>query len=167
MKKLDQNKRKRAIQAINFIEELSWLLDSKKTIDFKEVPLILRSLLNSDSSVSLDSKYESPNPNKNYLIGILPNFFQDTDLFRTNVDLSDFAEIALSIPITRPEKRSKYELIGLIVCEITNLDDSDLTNLVNALGELTGNNEKLKKIKEEKKKANFSWNSAIEYLSKM
>lgn len=167
MEKIDQNKRKKITQAINFVEELSWLLDSKKSIDLKEIPYLLRNLLENNLSVSGIDKFSSPNPNKNYLIGILPNLFQDNDLFKTNIDLADFAETILKIPVNRAEKRSRYELIGLIVCEVTNLKESDLTNLVDALSKIAGSNEKLKQIKEAKKKANFSWNDAIKTLSAM
>lgn len=165
MEKIDQNKRKKITQAINLVEELSWLLDSKKSIDLKEIPSLLRNLLDNNSSVSGSDKFSSPNPNKNYLIGVLPNLFQDNDLFKTNIDLADFAETILNIPVNRAEKRSRYELIGLIVCEVTNLNESDLTNLVDALSKIAGSNEKLKQIKEAKKKANFSWNDAIKTLS--
>lgn len=167
MAKIDQNRRKKVAQAINFIEELSWLIDNKKGADLKELPSLLRGLLDSGNGLPIDSKYESTNPNKNYLIGILPNLFQDEELFKTNIDLSDFAETVLKVPINRAEKRSKYELIGLIVCEVTNLNDPNLTILVNALSKLTGNKEQLKQIKEARKRANFSWNQAIQELSKL
>lgn len=165
MEKVDQNKRKKITQAINFVEELSWLLDSKKNIDLKEIPFLLRSLMDSYSLSSGTDKYSSPNPNKNYLIGVLPNLFQDIDLFKANVDLADFAETILKVSVSRPEKRSRYELIGLIVCEVANLNESDLTNLVDALSKISGSNDRLKQIKEAKKKANFSWNDAIKSLS--
>jgi hypothetical protein len=165
MEKIDQNKKRKTQQAINFIEELAWLFDAKKNIDLKELPLTLRNILENNSSIPVSAKYESPNPNKNYLIGILPNLFQDVDLFKTNSDLSDFAESILKIEINRSEKRSRYELIGLIVCEVVNLDESKLTNLVDSLASITGSKEKLKQFKEAKKRANFSWNDAIQQLS--
>lgn len=164
MEKIDPIRKKKLNQAINFFEELSWLFDSKKNIDYKEATLLLRNLLES-SSVSFSDRFSSPNPNKNYLIGILPNLFQDSELFKTNVDLAEFAESILKITINRPEKRSRYELIGLIVCEVTNLNETDLTSLVDSLAKLAGSNEKLKQIKEAKKQANFSWNDAIKTLS--
>jgi hypothetical protein len=167
MERIDPNRRKKVKLAINFIEELSWLLDNKKNIDLKELPFILREIIDGNQNIPTNNKYESQNQNKNYLIGILPNLFQDFDLFKTNLDLSDFAENVLHIPVNRAEKRSRYELIGLIVCEVINLDDSSLSNLVDALGKITGNHDNLKKFKEQKKKANFSWNEAIQQLSLM
>ena len=136
----------------------------KKGIDLKEIPALLRSLLDSNSTLPVAEKYASPNPNKNYLIGILPNFFQDKELFKSRTDLSDFAEKVLKIKVTRVDKRSEYELIGLIICEVNNLNDSDLTSLVEVLFKITGSKEKLKQIKDAKRKANFSWNEAIKTL---
>jgi len=78
--------------------------------------------------MSIDTKYESTNPNKNYLSEYSLTY-SGQDLFKTNNDLSDFAETVLRVSVSRAEKRSKYELIGLIVCEVTNLTDSNLTNL--------------------------------------
>lgn len=164
---LDSNKKRKITQTINFFEELSWLFDSysKRNIDFKEMPILLRQIIENNSGLSVTNKYESPNPNKNYLIGILPNLFQDSELFKTNFDLSDFAENVLKIEVSRVEKRSRYELIGLIVCEVINLNEDDLSILVDSLAKITNNNEKLKQFKEAKKKANFSWNEAIQQLS--
>lgn len=161
---MDKNKNKKVKQAINLIEELSWLLEKNNNVKLREIPEILREVINQGESMPL--KYKSDNPNKNYLIGVLPNLFQDQDLFKTNSDLIEFATIILKVVISRPEKRSRYELIGLIVCEVRNLNDFDLDVLVEALAEITTNEDKLKKFKENKKKSNFSWNDAIYELNK-
>ena len=165
MKKLDPNKKKKIIQAINFMEEFSWLLDSKRNLDLKEIPELLRDALESDNTLFSQTKYSSLNQNKNFLIGVLPTLFQDEEMFRTNVELIDFAVNVLRIPLSKSAKRSRYEYIGLIVCEITKLDDDNLSNLVSALSEITGSNEKLKLLKEERKKDNFSWNDTIHRLN--
>lgn len=160
---MDKASEKKLSQAINLIEELSWLLDSK-SIKLKDVPNVLRNNLISGKSSSV-SRYNSINPNKNFLIGVLPNLFQDLELFKTNNDLIEFANVVLRISISRAEKRSRYELIGLIVCEVRNLNDHNLNVLVEALDTLTNSEEKLKKFKENRKKANFSWNDAISELN--
>ncbi len=164
MEKLDQNKKKKISQAINLLEELAWILDSKKNIDLKEIPTLLRGLIEKDKNIIIQ-KYASPNSNKNYLVGILPNLFQDEELFKTNSELLEFAENVLNLKISKEAKRSRVEYIGLIVCEVTKLNDSNLTNLVEALGEITGSTEKLRLIKEAKKQPNFTWNDAIQKLS--
>ena len=165
MTKLDNIKRRKILQAINFIEELSWLFSNHSKIDTKEVPFLLRNLLESNDDSSITSKYSSTNKNKNFLIGILPNLFQDSDLFKSNLDLSDFGSSALKITITRPEKRSRYELIGLIICKIAALNDSELLLIVNALSQIAGDEEKMKQLEEAKKDINFSWNETIQNLN--
>lgn len=153
-------------QVLNLLEEMSWILDNSN-IKFKEIPHILKeSLYNIDNSNSLSNKYRSKNPNKDQLIGILPNFLQDTELFKTNSDLVDFGESVLKINITRADKRPRYELIGLLICEIRNLNDFELTRLVDALLEISNDEINLMKIKNKKKHdSNFSWNDAIYKLN--
>ncbi|MCD1588664.1 hypothetical protein K7H09_21900 [Halomonas sp. IOP_14] len=152
--------------AIDFIEELSWLLDSKKKLKLNEIPDILRSQMLTDSFVlSAADKYASPNPNIHYLIGVLPRLFQDTKLFPKNEDIASFAKDVLGIEVARVEKRSKYELIGLVVCECNELNDSKLEDMVNALSAITTSTEKISKFAEAKKLTGFSWNEAIRKLS--
>lgn len=159
---MDKAKLRKLNQAINMIEELSWIIDNS-SLKFKEIPEIIKYALEvKESSLIVSEKYKSKNPNKDQLIGILPNFLQDQDLFRTNKDLVDFGENILNIIITRADKRPKYELIGLIICEIRNLNDFELEKLVDALIKITNSEEKLLKIKYKKNTdANFSWNDAI------
>jgi hypothetical protein len=67
--------------AIDFIEELSWILDSKRKLKLSDIPEILRSQLHTDNQASsAANKYKSPNPNIHYLIGVLPRLFQDAKL---------------------------------------------------------------------------------------
>jgi hypothetical protein len=151
--------------AIDFIEELSWLLESKKNLKLNEIPSILRNkLLTPEPSGGSADKYISPNPNIHYLIGVLPRLFQDIKLFSRNEDISEFANEVLGIEISRVEKRSKYELIGLIVCEANELDDRKLENLVQALSSITGSSEKLNLMIKEKFSTGFSWNETIRKL---
>ena len=148
--------------AIDFIEEMSWLLDSKKNLKLREIPEILRSrLLLSNSVSNAAEKYVSPNPNIHYLIGVLPRLFQDIKIFQRNEDIAEFASEVLGLKIARIEKRSKYELIGLIVCETNLLDDQKLEDLVTSLSEIAGNQDKLNFIAKEKETSNFSWNETI------
>ncbi|WP_353119606.1 hypothetical protein [Myroides odoratus] len=149
-------------QVLNLLEEISWTLDNSN-IKFKDIPNIIKeSLYNNEVNSPLSNKYRSKNPNKDQLIGILPNFLQDTELFKTNIDLVDFGESVLKINITRADKRPRYELIGLLICEIRNLNDFELTKLVDALLEISNDEFNLIKIKNRKKHdSNFSWNDAI------
>lgn len=166
MKNMDNTNRKKLQQAINFIEELSWLVNSKNVPDLKEIPELIRSAI-SDNAPAIARKYSSKNQNKNSLVGVLPNLFLDLELFKTNGDIAEFSESVLKIEIPRFEKRSRFEIIGLIVCEIPRLEDKELAVLVNAIEELTGDSDKLKKVKAEKQKANFSWNQTIQLLNNL
>lgn len=152
--------------AIDFIEELSWLLDAKRNLKLGDIPNILRNhMTTKDDVIGAANKYASPNPNIHYLIGVLPRLFQDKKLFPKNEDIAAFAEDVLGIDVSRVEKRSKYELIGMVVCECNDLDDSKLEEMVSALAAITGNSEKINRFVEEKKKTGFSWNETIRNLA--
>ena len=158
-------------QASLFIEELSWLIESfnksKKDFNLKEISQILRNAsVHNDHELSIRSdEFKSTNPNIHYLIGILPRLFQDRMLFRTNDEIGEFASEVLGIDISRVDKRSKYELIGLIVCETNDLSDRKLSMLVDSLRSITENEEKMKIIADAKNDKGFSWNIAIRSLS--
>lgn len=157
--------KKKLNQAASFIEELGWLLKSQRGLDLSEIAAELRERSSNAGSKRVGSEYTSPNPNIHFLIGILPRLFQDQDLFVSNSSIAEFAEDVLGIPVPRFEKRSKYELIGLIVCETDSLSDDKLEKLVLALAELTKSESKLKKFQEARKSESFSWNLAIESLT--
>lgn len=152
--------------AIDFIEELSWLLDSKRKLKLGEIPSILRNQsFGNKSTLSGADSYASPNPNIHYLIGVLPRLFQDAKLFPKNEDIASFAKDVLGIEVSRVEKRSKYELIGLVVCECNDLNDSKLEDMVSALSAITTSSEKISRFAEEKKLTGFSWNETIRKLA--
>lgn len=168
---MEKNRKQKINQAINFIEELSWLLENKKNISLKELQIMLREVAEYEFENSpkfwRKSQSNSVKTNKHYLIGVLPELFQDTELFKGTSELIDFAESALNIKLNRASKRSRIEYIGLIICEITLLNDYQFLSLVEALKIIIGSESKMKKIKEAKKQPNFSWNEAIIKISKM
>lgn len=152
--------------AIDFIEEISWLLESKRKLQLSDIPDILRSQMSTNSLVAdAANKYASPNPNIHYLIGVLPRLFQDRKLFPKNEDIASFAKDVLGVAISRVEKRSKYELIGMVVCECNELDDSKLDEMVSALAVISGNSEKISQFAEERNETGFSWNETIRKLA--
>jgi len=154
-----------AHKGIKFFEELVWLLEAQRGLKLKEIPKVLREAIAHPSTADrVAGEYTSPNPNIHFLIGVLPRLFQDEKLFPNNSLIAKFATEVLSIPVSRFEKRSKYELIGLIVCETDKLSDEKLAKLVKALASLTGNEEKMKKMREAEKTTEFSWNEAIQSL---
>ena len=148
-------------QTANFIEEFAWFLQSKKNINLEEAAQILRDISSNGKANG------SPPPSKaNELVGILPFLFQDKDLFKQNKDIIDFAENLFGISITRQDKRTRYELIGLVVTEVTKLDKKELNKLIDSLSLISNDAKKLKEIKKAKKDINFSWNEAIANLNK-
>lgn len=149
--------------AIDFIEELSWLLRSKR-FNLEEIPSLLRTRL---AKKTIDSDEKADRKNIERLTGILPRLFQDNSLFSKNEDIAEFALEVLGIAISRVEKRSKYELIGLIVCETNELGNLKLEQLVDALTKVSASKSKIRHIAKRKNLAGFSWNETIRELGKL
>ena len=110
--------------------------------------------------------YESSDPNKRFLIGVLPRLLQDRDLFPSNEDISEFASAALKLPMpsTAGMKRARHEIIGKVICETDLLDEKQLTDLVRALELLVGDRDRLDAMIEEKRAGAFSWNETLQAL---
>jgi hypothetical protein len=151
-----------------FIEELAWLMESYSKIDLKKAAMLIDESIGETSEVrKAMGAYESQNPNIHFLIGVLPSLFLDESIFKTNDDIADFAADILEVNIPRHQKKSKYEIIGHIVCETSRINEKRLDKLVRALSVLI-NDEKGKKIIAERKRDNssFSWNDMIQSLIK-
>lgn len=156
--------------AKRFVEELSWLLNSYSHLDFKTLPhLAIDANSRPTNKQSLQSKrlsqYTSKNPNIHFLIGVLPEVFSDEKIFLSNEQLVDFATTALDLRISRWEKRSRYELIGLIVCETAKLDDDRLTLLVRALTKLLINDPNARQLLQRRSNNRMNWNEIIQKLT--
>ena len=147
-------------EAINFLEELSWVLDKKK-VSLSDVVTNLR-------QINI-SKVEEHNPmSTRHLVGILPSLFLDEGLFPKKDDILDFADKILNLKLSKEAKRSKIEYIGMIVCRVAaEEDDNTRKDLIAALESLIGNETKMKKVREERNKPNFSWNDTIAKLSEL
>jgi len=149
-----------------FLEELSWLLSSYSDLNLKTAIKDLRNkLLHELDAAAAIGSYASPNPNKQFLVGVLPRVLNDEALFPTNEDISDFALSVMRVRIPRFHKKSKYELIGHIVCQTNDLDEKGLSKLVDALATLTGGDERVKKLIRQRKDQNFGWNAIIQELA--
>jgi hypothetical protein len=77
----------------------------------------------------------------------------------------EFAFEALRLAISRWEKRSRYELIGRIVCETARLDDDRLARLVDALSKVVSNDPSAQGLIRDRKANKLSWNEVIQLLS--
>lgn len=159
------NDPKRVKKASMALEEFVWSLRGTKLDTLADAARLL-ALLGQDRDI--DSKiaksYRSEDPNKHFLIGVLPRLFQDRSLFPQNEDIVDFAATALQLNMSRSEKRSRYEIIGKVICETDSLDEQKLTDLVKALEVISNNSDKLELMAEKKKSGSFSWNETIQEL---
>jgi hypothetical protein len=82
------------------------------------------------------------------------------------MDIVEFAENLFSIKMSRNDRRSRYELVGFIVTEITKVDKGKLLTVMNALSVLTESDDKLIQFKKSRNDIDFSWNEAISKLNK-
>lgn len=145
-----------------FLEELSWLLESHSNLDFRALGENIEFIGDTERNFS---RHVPKNPNIRFLVGILPAIFSNEHYFPTNEDLKDFSSEALSLPVSRWEKRSRYELIGLIVCETVKLNDDRLARLVAALSRITTDDPNAQEILQSRKAQKLSWNEVIQKLT--
>ncbi|WP_154721149.1 hypothetical protein [Ciceribacter sp. T2.26MG-112.2] len=144
-----------------FLEELSWLLQSYSHLDFK---VLGEANFQTAPPESL-RKAASSNGNIQFLVGSLPIIFNNVRYFPSNEDIADFANGALGLNIPRWEKRSRYELIGLIVCETAKLDDQRLGRLVEAITRVTQEDPGIDAIVADRRANSLSWNELIQILT--
>ncbi|WP_233960458.1 hypothetical protein, partial [Pectobacterium versatile] len=117
---------------MNFIEEFSWVANKYKDLDAKKLIEFIHNVdsLKRDESYFIkhrDSRIRNVEPNeKSFLIGALPSLLMDRELFSKNKDLSDFAAL-IGIEVKFPEKRSRDEIIGTIICSIQ--DESSIVRV--------------------------------------
>lgn len=149
-------------QIANFLEELSWVLESPNSPSLKDISETLRELKENDNTINVNIVN---NKGRDYLVGILPKLLQNNKLFKSNSEMLDFAEDVLKLTPSRASKRSRIEYIGWIVCEVANSNNSKLNSLYEYLDKIVGDENKIKKIREAKKLPNFSWNEAIRNIS--
>ncbi len=159
MKTENKKNKKDFEKTINFLEDLCWLLDSGKKINYNEVIKIIADIKNKqDTSASNCFEEET-----DALIGILPQLLTDTTLFDTNRALAQFSNEILGINILNWHKRSRNEMIGVIICKVQ--ESPEVRNGISAylLSDILENKEKIKKLQKETENSNnqFLWNDAI------
>lgn len=154
------------VKVKRFIEELSWLLDAYSNVDFKAMPDTIRKYFSAHPKESIVMRqYVSSNPNQHFLVGVLPSVLNDESLFATNEDIAQFAKTVMKVHLLRYGKKSRYELIGTIVCETNKLNDLELTELVRALSVLANRKDTAKSLIVKRRKENYGWNVIIQELA--
>lgn len=155
MKQISKNKEQKII---NFIKELSWFLDAHKDVSVKDV----QDLLEQRSSSASACESNVLQADTRYLVGVLPQIFQDTELFPKNEDIISFARDILDVSLNIGARRSRIEYIGTILCQVSNANIHNRDILVTALEKLIGSDSKMNEIIARKKaEPNFSWSEAI------
>lgn len=145
-----------------FVEELSWLLTTFEDLDYRA--------LGNFAAESVATKSPSLGGSRNRrneqttLLGQLPSLFMDEDLFPGNEDIAEFAKHGLGIEIPRWHKKSKYELIGHVVCNANLLDSRRLKQLVAAVGKLQDSKSQTRSLVQSQRRSGLSWNEVIQYM---
>ena len=154
--KTNFNNSKTLIKSLSFIEELCWLLDSRKNLDFPEVIKLLK-------DIKYNANMQNDVLDNNDLVGILPRILVDTTLFKTNRSLWQFSKEILSIDILNWEKRSRNEMIGVIICKIQESPEASKGVSTYLLENILINKDKFEQMQKEKERENnpFLWNDAI------
>ena len=86
---------KKRMEILGFIEDLCWLLDSKRNMNFADVAKIVDDMKKEERI----HKKENIDQLSEDIIGILPRLLVDTTLFGSNKMLSQFADEILGIEI--------------------------------------------------------------------
>lgn len=148
-------------QFINFFEELSWLLDSNKEINFKNASKFLKLCRNSFAHGITSNTSDAYD-----LIGVLPSLLKDNEIFQNNSQLVQFAQEVLEINIPRWEKKSRNEIIGLIICEVEDVNKERLNILTQWAANILSNKSQVKDMQSKAKTLGniFSWNETIQKL---
>src|SRR5690606_27194321 len=99
------------------------------------------------------------------LVGTLPSFLVDEELFPTNEDIAEFSVSILNIHIPRWQKKSKYELIGHIVCNVNEASPGKISRLLEALDEVLDERGDAKRKIASDRKSGRSWNQVIQEIT--
>jgi len=149
-----------------FVEELSWLMSSYEDLDFRALGELASDLRRTDrAALTLHERVSSKRmPAANFLVGVLPKLFTDVKLFPTNEDIVEFAQSILTINLTRWEKKSRYELIGLIVCQTEKSTEHKIDLLIQALAAMVDERSSARSAVANQRRAGASWNEVIQRL---
>lgn len=146
-----------------FIEELSWLLSSYDGTDFKALAKLSDEYMGA-TSLRNSLTHRTGNGREDALVGVIPGILVDETLFPTNEDIADFASSLLDISIPRWQKKSKYELIGHIVCHTHLAPPIRRRKLAEALESLVADRDILTRQIAKQRQGGASWNEVIQSL---
>lgn len=147
-------------KVLSFFENLCWLLDSNSSINFQTAEKLLKEWRNSISNVDTNQL------NSSELIGILPAILKDQEIFETNQQLVRFANEVLSLQITRWEKRSRNEIIGLIICEVEEANSDRISTIIKWSQQIQNHKTQICQLQKQASQNGsiFSWNDTLQKL---
>lgn len=170
-KKTPQSETEIALKTLDLVQELVWAIRSRETSELSHGVSYLRNL-------ALHNKPEKRKPEKGSksslldrrrdlkaIVGSMSLVLADAELFPSNEDIAKFAKEALRIPISRWEKRSRYEMIGMLVMESINASPARLREVAGLLNKISEESDSMEQIKKSARQTGFSWNEAIRTLS--
>jgi hypothetical protein len=150
-----------------FVEELSWLLSSYEDLDFRALGNLGADLIRPQrAATNIQTHSINRKPTTHLLVGTLPSLLTDESLFPSNEDIVEFSTMTLGITIPRWQKKSKYELIGHIVCHTDLADQEKIFSLVQVLNSLLSDKGETKRNLAEQRQSGLSWNEVIQRLLK-
>lgn len=170
-KKAARSEAEVALRTLDLIQELVWAIRSRETSELSSGVAHLRSLALHERSEGKKTEKGSKaslldrRRDLKALVGSMSLVLADAELFPSNEDIAKFANEALRIPISRWEKRSRYEMIGMLVMESINASPSRLREVAGLLNKISEESESMDEIKKSSRQTGFSWNEAIRTLS--
>lgn len=144
-----------------FIEEFSWLLKSFEGLDYGAL-----SDFSHEMEFFLANSQRLRNNGRDgrkttVLVGILPNFLMDNSLFPSNEGIVEFSDAALGLPINRWQKKSRYEIIGQIVCHTNEASPKKVRILSELIEAMQDNKTNIRKAIEINRERGHSWSEVI------
>lgn len=120
----------------------------------------INSIIQGDTGTNkMKNKISNKKENLENLIGTIPSFLLNIEIFEKNQDIADFAK-KLDVFIPSPEKKNREDIIGRIVSAISKFDNRKISDLSIAVQEM-------KKSDLKKGKNNFflDWENAISQMN--
>lgn len=156
-----------ASKKINFLQELSWVFEKFGPAQLKDIIADIEKDIAQSSSLQSQESFQEfvpKNPNQMFLVGILPRIFSDPKFFETNEEIANFANEILDVKISNWEKKSRFELIGHIVCNVVGANDNKLGQIAQALKIMLKKGDDGDAILENSRKGKKNWNEIIQLL---
>ncbi|MDR1542369.1 MAG: hypothetical protein LBU32_31220 [Clostridiales bacterium] len=145
-----KNPERDIMKGLDFFEEFCWLMEAGKKIDFNSAAHFIE-----DNREELARGiFEDKAGKAENLIGELPKLLNDESHFPTSNELASFAKEALGMDLSMD--RSRYEMIGRIVCKASEGDKRVLA----ALEQWARCASKDRQADEQSKNSVLSWTSA-------